>query len=81
MHHTTYINTDLNKLQVFKTELSKITSYYDFTLPNRISNNNKYWLEASHYTLEVGDMILSRIYDNNTSIKDFGIYVKKVDFK
>lgn len=77
IHHTTYKYTNLEQLNEFKTRLSYLAPYYDFTIPNEISNNNKYWLETSHFTLEVGDMILSRIYDNNTSIKDFGTYIEK----
>jgi len=77
MHHTTYKNSNLKRLEEFKDKLTYVTPYYDFTKPNRISNDNNYWLETSHYMPEVGDMILSRIYDNNTTIKDFGIYQNK----
>ncbi len=77
IHKTTYNAIDLDYFNNFKKQLSYITSYYDFSIPNKINNNNQYWHETSHHTLEVGDMIFSRIYDNNTSIKDFGIYVEK----
>jgi len=75
IHHTTYKYLDIKQLNKFKEKLAKITPYYDFTLPNKISNNNSYWSESSHYTLQVGDMIIHRIFDNNSSIKNFGIYI------
>ena len=77
IHKTTYNYTNKELLNNFRYNLSLITPYYDFSIPSEISNNNQYWLETSHYNLEVGDMILNRIYDNNTSIKDFGIYINK----
>jgi hypothetical protein len=84
IHHTTYKYTDLAQLNKFKEELAKITPYYDFTLPGKITNDNSYWIETSHYTLEVGDMILKRIFDPKDADKDFGKYVpqtkeKKID--
>jgi len=60
----------------FKTKLAYITDYYDFSQPNPINNNQIYWIEPSHYKLYVGDLILQRIYENNTSIPNFGVYIK-----
>jgi hypothetical protein len=79
MHKKTYEYTNKKRFYEFRKRLAYITSYYDFGLPNNINSNNIYWNETSHFTYEVGDMILSRIFDNNTTIKNFGIYVKKID--
>jgi len=59
----------------FKKRLSNITDYYDFSNPNPINNDLRYWHEASHYKLLVGDLILKRIYNNDTSIPNFGIHI------
>jgi hypothetical protein len=77
IHKTTYEAINLDNFNDFKKRLSFITSYYDFSEPSFINNNNEYWHETSHYTMEVGNMILSKIYDNNSTIKDFGIYIEK----
>ncbi len=79
MHKKTYEYTNKKRFYKFRKELAKITSYYDFAQPNEINSNNIYWNETSHFTHEVGDMIIHRIYDNNISIKNFGIYVKKTN--
>ena len=79
MHKKTYEYTNKKRFYKFRKELAKITSYYDFAQPNEINSNNIYWNETSHFTHEVGDMIINRIYDNNISIKNFGIYVQKTN--
>jgi hypothetical protein len=79
IHHTTYKDTNQKLMQEFRDRLSHISEYYDFSLPNPINNNNAFWIETSHYNISVGDMILSRIYDNNQSIENFGLYIKKKD--
>ena len=81
IHHKTYEYTNKILLNSFKSKLAHITSYYDFSKQTPLNYNNRFWKDTSHYTLEVGDMILSKIFDNNSSIKEFGNYVKKVDFK
>jgi len=78
MHKKTYEFSNKERFYEFRKKLSEITSYYDFGLPNEVNNNNIYWKETSHFTTEVGDMILNRIYDNNTSIKNFGVFVNKI---
>jgi hypothetical protein len=75
IHHTTYKYLDIAQLDKFKEELAKITPYYDFTTPSDITQSNAYWVETSHYTLEVGDMILGRIFHTKKAHKDFGRYI------
>lgn len=72
---------DLSLYSKFKHQLSLITDYYDFSNPNPINNDLNYWNEPSHYKLFVGDLILKRIYDNNTSIQNFGIYIPQRTLK
>lgn len=77
IHHTTYKDTNQDLIKEFRDRLSYIHEYYDFSIPNKINNNNANWVETSHYHNYVGDMILNRIYDNNKSIENFGVYIKK----
>jgi hypothetical protein len=79
IHHTTYKFTNKKLLKDFKEKLSHITSYYDFALPSYITKNNAYWYDTSHYNPNIGNMIISKIYDKNSTIKNFGIFVKKKD--
>ena len=74
IHHTTYKYTDIAQLNKFKEELAKITPYYDFALPSLITQDNSYWIETSHYTLEVGDMILDTIFKER-KINNFGKFI------
>jgi hypothetical protein len=77
IHKTTYDYLDKKQFKQFKQELSDVISYYDFSEPSLINSNNSYWHETSHFRDTVGDMIINKIYDNNSTIKDFGIYVNK----
>jgi len=79
IHQTTYLATGLDKLLLFEKELSKITSFYDFSGLNSITTNNNYYYETSHYRPIVGAMILARML-HDTSVKvpaDFGVLVTR----
>ncbi|MEA1893417.1 MAG: hypothetical protein U9N33_12015 [Campylobacterota bacterium] len=75
IHKKTYEFSNLKLLKTFRYNLSQITPYYDFSYPNKISEDNSYWIETSHYTLEVGGMILDKIHKNKTN-NNFGKYIK-----
>lgn len=74
IHQKTYEFTNKELLKIFKQKLQSITDYYDFTGPSYITTHNQYWHETSHYTLEVGDMIIDTIYQHH-NYKDFAKYV------
>ena len=79
IHKTTYFDTGLEKLFLFEKELSKITSFYDFSGLNSITTDNTCYYETSHYRFKVGALMLARIF-NDTSVKvpaDFGVLVTK----
>jgi len=73
-HYITYLN--LNHQQYFKAlrKLSKITDFYDFSGLNSVTLNNCYYYETSHFRLNVGDMMISRIFNqpNPKTPDDFG---------
>ena len=81
IHKKTYEYTNKKLLQKFKKQLRQITDYYDFSGPSFITQDNQYWNETSHYTLEVGNMMIDTIY-NHKNYKDFSKYVpqEKSDF-
>lgn len=73
IHITTYIDTDFSNFNLFKRKLSNISPFYDFSGVNKITTNNYYYYETSHYRLKVGEIITKRLNgDQNTS---FGILV------
>lgn len=77
IHHKTYEYTNKKLLSKFKEKLAKITDFYDFSAQTNISKNNKYWLDTSHYRLDIGDLIIKTIYTDKVYIKNFGTHIKK----
>jgi len=78
IHQKTYEYTNKELLKEFRKQLSYITPYYDFSYPNKISKDNSYWIETSHYTVDVGNMIIDTIY-NHKQTDGFGRYIQKID--
>lgn len=76
IHSVTYLDTNFNNFQIFKKELAKITDYYDFSGLNRITTNNYYYYETSHYRDMTGELIKKRLF-NSEYEKYFGVYVSK----
>jgi len=79
MQKYAYTNEEL--LFKFKEELAKITDFYDFSTQTDISRDSRYWLDAFHYTLDIGDLIIKTIYNNKVYVKNFGIHVKKQEYR
>jgi RNase H-fold protein (predicted Holliday junction resolvase) len=77
IHQKTYEYTNKKLLKEFKLKLSKITDYYDFSIQNKISKDNSYWIETSHYTIEIGNIIINKIYNKKQNIK-FGLHIQKL---
>jgi len=63
----------------FLKEISKITSFYDFSGYNSVTMNNCNYYEISHYRPKISDMIAARIFKgtNLTLNPDFGVYVTR----
>ncbi|MCJ7764375.1 MAG: hypothetical protein MUP09_00325 [Thiovulaceae bacterium] len=66
-------------LKQFKTELSKITDYYDFLTHNSINDNSFYFADTMHTLPFTGNIILARLFkDTNVSLpENFGVYVPR----
>ena len=74
IHQKTFEFTNKELLKKFKQKLQYITGYYDFSNPSYISQNNQYWHESSHYTLEVGNMIINTVY-HHQKYNSFAKYI------
>ncbi len=77
IHKVTYEHTDQKQLKEFRLKLSYITPYYDFSFPSEINNNNSNWVETSHYIANIGDKIITRVYENKATENNFGVYIEK----
>lgn len=78
VEHGEYIATTEERFDEFRNGLAEITDYYDFSGLNRITTDDYYYYELSHYRPIVGDKIIHRIFGlPKDSRTDFGTYVKK----
>ena len=75
VHQLTYRNADKNTLFDFKRKLAAVTDYYDFSGINKITTNNYFYFETSHFRPLVGDMITARIFGGAQD--DFGVLVTR----
>ena len=82
-HITTYLSDDLNNFNKFKQEVSKISSFYDFSTINFITINNYFWGETSHARSLVLDMVADVLEgrQNDNIPKDFGVLVSEDNIK
>lgn len=73
-----------NRLGVFgkmKSNLLKVTPFWDFAYLNTITSQRKNYIDSHHYRGIVGDLILRRINDNTEGVPDdFGVWVTKSNF-
>jgi hypothetical protein len=72
----TFILKDYNK---FLRNISKITSFYDFTGYNSVTKNDENYYEMSHYRPKVGILMAAKIFDDKKIDvpKDFGRFIEK----
>lgn len=78
MHETTYRKQDFREYSKFLKELAGFTAFFDFSGINKVTSNNYYYYETSHYRPIVGDMILNTIF-GQAQRSDFGVFVTKAN--
>ncbi len=63
----------------FLKKLSAVIDYYDFGGINKVTSNNYFYYEASHFRPKIGDLMLDFIYRNKTNdtLPGFGFLVTK----
>lgn len=76
IHRTAYLANNLDEFNEFKRRLAEVTNYYDFSGLNKVTMNNNYYLETTHYRFIVGDMIVQRIFHPEQGV-NFGVWVTK----
>lgn len=79
IHKTTYLANNRELHYDFLKKLSNITDFYDFGGINKVTTNNYFYYEASHYRPIIGKAISKYIQFNQKidSIPDFGVYITK----
>ncbi len=81
MYYKTWQESKYYGFESFLFWLAGVSDYYNFCSSNDITKNQKYYYEPSHYTEEVGDMIIDRIFNDvrNEELESqgFGYYVTK----
>ena len=83
IHKTTYLASDKVMYFEFLNKLATISDFYDFSGLNKITTNNYFYYETSHYRPIVGDAMLHYIQENKPidSIPDFGTLVTKANIE
>ena len=82
IYYTTYQESKNLGYDVLLEWLSDPVDYYNFSGVNDITTNRNNYYEASHYTEDIGDMIIDRIFNGVTDEKlesqGFGFYVSSM---
>ncbi|MEI8389697.1 MAG: hypothetical protein WCG23_07400 [bacterium] len=80
--HGINLTGNFNKYLNWRKEISKITSFYDFSMGNYITYeplkpHMRYYFDSHHYTIEVGQKILDKILNksNIESNDNFGVII------
>lgn len=80
LYYRTYQQSKFYGYENFLAWLSgAVGGYYNFSSENAVTMDRSYYYEASHYTEELGDMIIDRIFygktDEALESQGFGMYV------
>lgn len=79
IYYKTYQQSKTYGYEQFLGWLSGVHDYYNFSGINDVTTNRMNYLESSHYTMEVGDRMIDRIFndkrDEKLESQGFGFYV------
>lgn len=79
IYYKTYQHSQTYGYDQFMYWLSGASDFYNFSGINDVTRDRMNYLESSHYTMEVGDMIIDRIFndkrDETLESQGFGMYV------
>jgi len=64
----TYLTYDQSNIELFKNELVKVTSFYDFYDLAKVSLDQTNWFEGSHFVPSIGDYMIKSIKKNQNLI-------------
>lgn len=79
IHKTTYLVSNHELYFAFMKKLSELTSFYDFSGLGKITTNNYFYYEASHYRPMIGKAMTDFIQYGKRidTIPEFGEYITK----
>lgn len=81
IYYTTYQHSRVYGYDVYLSWLANEVDFYNFSGVNNVTINNDNYIETSHYNMEVGDMIIDRIFygetDETLESQGFGYYTTK----
>lgn len=79
IYYTTYQESAYYGYEKYLSWLAEEVEFYNFSGINDITTNKENYIETSHYNMEVGDMIIDRIFygktDETLESQGFGLYV------
>ncbi|MCI8418265.1 MAG: hypothetical protein HFI33_12360 [Lachnospiraceae bacterium] len=79
IYYTTYQHSELYGYKEWLSWLANDMEFYNFSGVNAITTDKNNYIETSHYNMQVGDMIIDRIFHNKTDAalesQGFGFYV------
>lgn len=83
IHKITYNNINKKVYFDFLSKLINVSDFYDFSGINKVTSNNYFYYETSHFRPIIGDAMINFIQNNQRidSIPNFGEYVTKQNFK
>lgn len=62
LHRAVVSTLDRQDLLLVVTDVSRIAPVWDFGSPPWLNDRSKYWADHSHFTREVGRLMLNRIF-------------------
>jgi hypothetical protein len=82
LNHHRFITFDIDSYETWIRRMVNVAGQvWDFSGINSITKNDQYYYEDTHFTKQVGDLVLSKIFNNQQLLKDipkdFGILVTK----
>ncbi len=80
LNHHRFITFDIDSYSIWLRGMVEVTGQvWDFSGINSITKNDQYYYEDTHFTKQAGDLVLSKIFNNQKLVKDipadFGILV------
>ena len=76
LHYKTYLTRNYKNYLDFKSRISKLAPFYDFTGLNHFTTDNRYWKETSHFTSIVGNKIAQVMVSDEERSAGFGRLVR-----
>ena len=79
VHKATFLGNNRFLYFDFFKKLSHISNFYDFSGMNKVTTNNYFYYESSHFRPIIGDAMIDFMYKNKRidSIPDFGFFITK----